>query len=204
MIAVVVVLQQSMVCIIRRSQAPSSPYTGNGPAKSFGQEAAKVITKNIAAETCAASSSAQQLGTSILLLFLPSSNSWTHLILILAQKPDKIHQPDDFRSVCFCSSTATFAAGCFWSVELTFQRVPGVVSTRYELLYKLRLLTHHHIRSNGWITDFVGMSFRRVGYTAGQKPSPTYQEVCSGTTGHAEAVEIVFDPAKGTSERLHS
>ncbi|KAL6042508.1 Peptide methionine sulfoxide reductase A2-1 [Balamuthia mandrillaris] len=66
---------------------------------------------------------------------------------------------------------ATFAAGCFWSVELVFQRLPGVLSTQ-------------------------------VGYTQGHKANPTYQEVCSGQTGHAEAVQLEYDPEEVTYDKL--
>jgi peptide-methionine (S)-S-oxide reductase len=40
------------------------------------------------------------------------------------------------------------------------------------------------------------------GYTGGSKKNPTYQEVSSGGTGHTEAVEIVYDPAKVSYEKL--
>ncbi|MFQ5827783.1 MAG: peptide-methionine (S)-S-oxide reductase MsrA [Candidatus Methylomirabilia bacterium] len=41
-----------------------------------------------------------------------------------------------------------------------------------------------------------------AGYAGGTKPNPTYQEVCSGTTGHAEVAQITFDRSKISFERL--
>ena len=47
-----------------------------------------------------------------------------------------------------------------------------------------------------------GVIVTAVGYQGGYTPNPTYGEVCSGETGHAEAVRVVFDPAQVTYEQL--
>jgi peptide-methionine (S)-S-oxide reductase len=47
-----------------------------------------------------------------------------------------------------------------------------------------------------------GVHSTAVGYAAGVTPNPTYEEVCSGRTGHAEVVRVVFDPSAVTYEAL--
>src|SRR5471030_3124405 len=51
-----------------------------------------------------------------------------------------------------------------------------------------------------WCTEAVYLELRGVtkvesGYSGGQQPDPTYEQVCAGTTGHAEVVRLEFDPA---------
>jgi peptide-methionine (S)-S-oxide reductase len=51
-----------------------------------------------------------------------------------------------------------------------------------------------------WAVD--GVVATAVGYAGGHTPNPTYEEVCSGRTGHTEAVLVVYDPARVSVEQL--
>ena len=50
--------------------------------------------------------------------------------------------------------------------------------------------------------EVEGVYITLVGYAAGFTPNPTYQEVCSGMTGHNEVVYVIYDPAKVSYETL--
>jgi len=68
--------------------------------------------------------------------------------------------------------TALFGLGCFWGAERKFWELEDGI----------------------WITA--------AGYTAGLTPNPTYEEVCSGLTGHNEVVLVAFDPKVTSYEAL--
>ncbi|MFP5256100.1 MAG: peptide-methionine (S)-S-oxide reductase MsrA [Acidimicrobiia bacterium] len=51
-----------------------------------------------------------------------------------------------------------------------------------------------------WAID--GVVATAVGYAGGHTPNPTYEEVCSGRTGHAEVALVVYDPGQVSTERL--
>jgi peptide-methionine (S)-S-oxide reductase len=44
--------------------------------------------------------------------------------------------------------------------------------------------------------DLIGVESVESGYIGGRNPNPSYEQVCAGTTGHAEAIRIVFDPTQ--------
>lgn len=68
--------------------------------------------------------------------------------------------------------TALFGLGCFWGAERKFWQLGD------------------------------GIYATAVGYAGGLTPNPTYEEVCSGLTGHNEVVLVAFDPAKISYESL--
>lgn len=58
-----------------------------------------------------------------------------------------------------------------------------------------------------WCTEAIFQRLKGVekvisGYTGGRRPNPTYEQVCSGATGHAEAIQITFDPNIISYEQL--
>ncbi len=58
-----------------------------------------------------------------------------------------------------------------------------------------------------WCTEAVFLDLKGVksvqsGYTGGKRPNPTYEQISTGATGHAEAIQIEFDPAVITYEEL--
>src|SRR5215510_10618928 len=67
---------------------------------------------------------------------------------------------------------AVFGLGCFWGAERKFWELGEGIFTT------------------------------AVGYAGGYTPNPTYEEVCSGRTGHTEVVLVVFDPKKVSYEKL--
>ena len=87
------------------------------------------------------------------------------------------YHPESLSAQNFPENTqkATLAAGCFWGVEHLFRKNFG----------------------NG-----NGLLDARVGYTGGKPEAPSYRSVCSGTTGHAESLLIMFDPDKVSYGKL--
>ena len=108
--------------------------------------------------------------------------------------------------------------GYFWGVEAAFRKVPGVkMAERYWVptsgpnfsSQRINPMTEKATFAAGCFWG-VEAAFRKVpgvvnasvGYTGGTVSDPTYEMVCSGGTGHAEAIEVEYDPDQVSYETL--
>jgi len=51
--------------------------------------------------------------------------------------------------------------------------------------------------------DVIGVTSVESGYIGGDVPDPTYKQICTGTTGHAEGVKVTFDPAQVSTPEIY-
>ena len=79
----------------------------------------------------------------------------------------------------------------------------------YRVKYNAEVKTQKAYFAGGcfWGTEYMlkkadGVVSIRAGYMGGHTSNPTYRDVCTDTTGHAETVEVVFDPSKTSFEKL--
>lgn len=83
---------------------------------------------------------------------------------------------------------------CVNSISMDF--VPGERTERAIFASGCFWGTEYHFKK------VKGVLFTSAGYTGGHTRNPSYKEVCAGGTGHAEAIEVIFDPAKVSYEDL--
>ncbi|MFO7890492.1 MAG: bifunctional methionine sulfoxide reductase B/A protein [bacterium] len=117
---------------------------------------------------------------------------------------------DGIRTEITCSNCGAHLGHVFTGEGLTDKNVRHCVnSISLNFISEQDIQSQKAIFAGGcfWGVEYLfkkskGVISTRVGYTGGHKKNPTYEDVCSGTTGHYEAIEVTFDPSQTTYEDL--
>lgn len=117
---------------------------------------------------------------------------------------ETLNYKEEMKQIIFLTSIAIFLGGC-----LVTKNEENMKKEKQEVLPIKTEKTEIAILGGGcfWCTEAVfelleGVESVVSGYAGGANPNPTYEQICTGATGHAEVIKITYDPSKISYEQL--
>ena len=117
---------------------------------------------------------------------------------------ETLNYKEEMKQIIFLTSIAIFLGGC-----LVTKNEENMKKEKQEVLPIKTEKTEIAILGGGcfWCTEAVfelleGVEAVVSGYAGGANPNPTYEQICTGATGHAEVIKITYDPSKISYEQL--